>query len=135
MGKRRGKKGQCIALALMGLLLWAPVADAEVLRGSVGALATGQNATGASANSTIQDGMAKLYIEYDFNSGTTATIEVEQRLQPGTGNFFPVTGSSQTLTTGSVIVEIENPGGEYQTDVTTCTACNVTIRYVTVGRR
>lgn len=135
MGKRRGKKGQCVALALLGLLVWAAGADAEVFRGATGTLST-QTGSGVSANSTFQDGMAKLYVEYDYTPGTTVTVQIEQRLPPGTGNFVPVTGSVQTITTDvSVNIEIENPGGEYRTNATTLTGGTLITRYLAVGRR
>ena len=114
-----------VALSVLVLSVWgnAP-SNAATLNTATGALATTQAADGASANSVRVDGANALYVEYDVVSGT-ASIKLQQKILNGS-NYVDVAGSTQTADS---VLKIENPAGEFQSVVSSCAACSVTVKY------
>jgi len=102
-------------------------AGAAMLNTATGTLASTQAIDGASANSVRVDGADALYLEYDVVSGT-ATIKLQQKILNGT-NYTDVSGSSQTTDS---ILKIDNPAGEFQSVVSSCSSCSVTVKYQAV---
>jgi hypothetical protein len=121
-----------LAAVLLAALLcvWGYDASAAMLSTATGTLASTQAADGASANSVRVDGADTLYVEYDVVSGT-ASIKLQQKLLNGS-NYTDVAGSTQTADS---VLKIDNPAGEFQSVVSSCSAdpvCSVTVKYQAV---
>jgi hypothetical protein len=99
---------------------------------------TAQTATGASANTVTARGATALVVEAFLASGT-ATVQLEICCSPldctVASTWAPVLGSVMALTgaTQAQAVSLLAPTCLYRTNVTACTACNVTTAAACAG--
>ena len=101
-----------------------------LLRTITGKLADAQVPGGAPVNSTDEvaaDGAAALYFEYILDAGTSATIEIQQKLA-GSITFLPVAGTSQA-SAFTTMVKVLDPAGTYKAVVTAQSTATITVNY------
>src|SRR5262245_33664534 len=119
--------------ALLCALVLYGVAEATVFDASlqsVGTLVTAQTATGVSANSVrVGRGRSRSLTVTVWNTGGTATVQLEVNCTGLATGWAPVVGSSTNLTVSAAALDIVYPACEYGLNVTTCSNCSVKTSY------
>jgi len=104
---------------------------AAVLGTTQGTLTSAQAATGASTNSVLALGRGAMLLDVAITG--TATVVVQQRIPAGTfrsaAMAYQAPATADNDLTASGVVVLWPATGEYQTNVTACTGCTVTVTF------